>query len=281
MNPEKMFQLRIDTARRGRNQCRAGFQPVPDGQEARHTTFLSARSGCDRRSRQECPRSGRVAAGDRTLLRDLAILVLAIMLVLATGCATSESGSRPARPGAGLAEYRQLVVDLRKAVMASRQSAETLTTTPESKSAVAHARFDESVQRLEVVSLKARARADAMEKRGEAYFEEWAEEIKSETGATKERFTELRQHFDEILKGSRQVRQAFRQFLDGLRGVSTSLGQQPAPAAIEKARPTLTKIASDGRQAEKTLDQLLNTLSAAQTAVTSGPMPSPKSAGGK
>jgi hypothetical protein len=210
-------------------------------------------------------------------LRDLAVVVLAVMLVLATGCATSESGSRQ-RPGAGLAEYRQLVVDLRKAVMVSRQSAETLTTTPESKSAVAHARFDEAAQRLEVVSLKARARADAMEKRGEAYFEEWAEEIKSETGgATKERFAELRQHFDEILKGSRQVRQAFRQFLDGLRGVSTSLGQHPVPAAIEKARPTLTKIISDGRQAEETLDRLLNTLSAAQTAVMSGPIPLPKS----
>ena len=204
-----------------------------------------------------------------------------VLTLFGAGCAMSDSGSRPARPGAGLAEYRQLVVDLRKAVMDSRQSADALTSAPKGKSTAAYARrFDDAVQRLEVVSMKVRARADAMEKRGEAYFQEWEEEIKSETGSVaKERFAELRQHFDEILKGSRQVRQAFRPFLDGLRGVSVSLGQQPAPTAIEKAAPTLTQIVSDGKQAEETMDQLLNTLSAAQTAVKSGPMPPPKSGG--
>jgi hypothetical protein len=205
---------------------------------------------------------------------------LVVLALFAAGCATSDSGSRSARPGAGLAEYRQLVVDLRQAVIASRQSADALTSAPESKSTAAYARFDDAMQRLEVVSMKVRARADAMEKRGEAYFQEWEEEIKSETGSVaKERFAELRQHFDAILKGSRQVRQAFRLFLDGLRGVSASLGLHPVPAAIEKSRPTLMQIVSNGKQAEETMDQLLNTLSAAQTAVKSGPMPPPKSGG--
>ena len=216
----------------------------------------------------------------RLLVLRLEIFPVVVVALLAAGCATSDSGSRPARPGAGLAEYRQLVMDLRKAVIASRQYAEVLTTTPESKSTVAHARFDEAVQRLEVVSMRVRARADAMEKRGEAYFDEWAEDIKSEAGGVaKERFAELRQHFDEILKSSRQVRLAFRPFLDGVRGLTASLGQHPVPDAIEKARPTLTKVVSDGRQAEERMDQLLNTLSAAQLAVRSGPMPPPPSGG--
>jgi hypothetical protein len=242
-------------------------------------TFSSTSRECDRRNGHRFGRAG-PGAEAQTLLHKLSVAALALFVFLISGCATSESGSRPPRPGARLAEYRQLVVDLRKAALASRQSAEALTSAPESKSAAAHARFDEAVQRLEVVSMRVRARADAMEKRGEAYFDEWAEEIKSEAGdAAKERFAELRQHFDEILKGSRQVRQAFRQFLDGLRGVTSSLGQHPVPAAIEKARPTLTKIVSDGKQAEETMDQLLNTLSAAQTAVMSGPMPPPKPEG--
>jgi hypothetical protein len=131
-----------------------------------------------------------------------------------------------------------------------------------------------------------------MEKRGEAYFDEWAEEIKFEVGGpTKERFAELRQHFDEILKGSRKLRQAFRQYLDGLRGVIAAAakaegqrlkaGGTPALSLQTSALPasTLTKVISDGRQAEETMNELLNTLSAAQTAVMSGPMPSPKSGG--
>jgi len=209
---------------------------------------------------------------------------LAFTLVLAGGCATSESGSRPSRPGAGLVEYRSIVAELQKAVAASRQSAQALAAATQNKSVAAYEHFSETVQRLEAGSIKARSRADAMEKRGQAYFEEWAEEITGSTdGASnetaRERFAQLHQHFEKILDDSRQVRQVFRRFLDGLRGVNASLGEHPSPSAVEVVKPALNKVDSDGREVENSLQHLLATLDKAHNAMRSGALPGAKSGG--
>lgn len=212
------------------------------------------------------------------------VLALSLPVLLAVGCATSGAGSHAARPGDGLREYQKLVSGLRKAVAGCVQSTESLANATSKSAAAAHARFNESAQRLEVVSVSARARGDAMEKRGEAYFEEWAEEIagsgdEASRRAAKVRFAELHQHFDGILKESRQVRQDFRRFLDGLRDARVKFGSGPVPAALEKWQPMLAQVVSDGRGAEVAMDQLLNTLKAAEIAVMSGPTPSAKSGG--
>jgi hypothetical protein len=212
-------------------------------------------------------------------------LALSLPVLILAGCATTGAGSRPARPGDGLREYQKLVSDLRKAVVDCVQSSEKLASAAGNKAAAAQARFNDSAQRLEVVSVSARAHADAMEKRGEAYFEEWAEEIagsgdEAARRAAKVRFAELRQHFDGILKDSRQVRQSFRQFLDGLREARARFGSRSVPVATEKWQPTPAQIAADGRHAEVAMDHLLSTLKAAEIAVRSGPVP-PAKPGGK
>jgi hypothetical protein len=145
-------------------------------------------------------------------------------------------------------------------------------------------RFDEALQRLEVASVTARARADAMEQRGMAYFDEWAEEITgagddSARRAAREHLEGLRQHFDAIMKDSREARQAFRTFLEGMRAQRAALGWKPAYAAIEQARPVLDKVAADGRSAEEAFGRLVATLNEAETAVMSASMKSKQ--GGK
>lgn len=214
----------------------------------------------------------------------LASLALIIAVCFAAGCATSGSGSRPPQRGEGLREYQQLVAVLRQAVTASRQSVATLAAVTQGRATTAFAQFDTSLQRLEVVSIKARARADAMEQRGEAYFEEWAEEIsgaadEASRRAAKARFAELHQHFEAILNDSRQVRQAFRPFLEGVRRLRTTLGPGPQLEAIAPVKPMCAQIVSDGQQAGVKLDQLLKTLKSAEAAVMSGPTPLLKQGG--
>jgi hypothetical protein len=214
----------------------------------------------------------------------LASLALIIAVCFAAGCATSGSGSRPPQRGEGLREYQQLVAGLHQAVTASRKSVETLAAATQGRATTAFAQFDTSLQRLEVVSIKARARADAMEQRGEAYFEEWAEEIsgaadEASRRAAKARFAELHQHFEAILNDSRQVRQAFRPYLEGLRRLRTTLGPKPTFATIETAKPEFAPLVSGGRQAEEKMEQLLKTLKTAEAAVMAGPMPPMKSGG--
>ena len=221
------------------------------------------------------------------------LTALVITVVFATGCTTSKSSAVPTRPGDGLREYQRLVRDLRQDVRRTRQTVEALASVSQINSGAAYARlnpgtayarFDRALQRLEVDSIKARARVEAMEKRGEAYFEEWAEEISDTTNeaaqrVAQQRFAELHWHFEAILKDTEHVRQAFRPFLEGLRGSRTRLGQKPTYAAIETAKPDFVQLASAGRQAEESLDQLSATLNAAEAAVMSGPVSSAESRG--
>jgi hypothetical protein len=206
------------------------------------------------------------------------LTALVVTVLFATGCTTSKSSAGATRPGDGLREYQRLVLDLRKDVRMTRQTVEALASVSQKNSGAAYARFDGALQRLEVVSIKARARVEAMEKRGEAYFEEWAEEISDTTNeaarrVAQERFAEFHGHFEAILKDTGHVRQEFRPFLEGLRGLRTKLGQKPMFAAIETAEPDFAQLASVGRQAEESMDQLLKTLKAAEAAVMSGPLP--------
>jgi len=197
------------------------------------------------------------------------LLALSSGLLLVAGCSTTETGSGAARPGDGIREYRRLATDLRKVVTGCVESVEALAKAPEAKATAGHARFDESVHRLEVASIKARARVEAMEKRGEAYFEEWSEEITRSGAADQERFIELRRQFELILSDTRQVRQEFRQFIDGLRGARSKLGPSPTAATITNVKPVLSEIATEGHQVEVALHRLVQTLNVAETAVVS------------
>jgi len=211
-------------------------------------------------------------------------LTLSVCVGFVAGCATSGTGSSAPRRGDGLREFQRLVLDLRKDATSTRQAVEALAAATQKNSAAAYARFDKSLQRLEVVSIKARARVEAMEKRGDAYFQEWAEEISGASDeasrrAAKERFAELHRHFEAILKDTGQVRQAFRPFLEGSRRLRTRLGPGPRFEAVEQAKPMCAEIVSDGGQAGEAMDQLLKTLKTAEAAVMAGPTPLPKPGG--
>ena len=211
-------------------------------------------------------------------------LALSFAALLAAGCATPGTVSNPARPGDGLRAYQRLVLDLRKDATLTRKAVEALGAATQQNSGTTYARFAVSLQRLEVISIKARARVEAMEKRGEAYFEEWTEEISGTAGeearrAAKERFAELHRHFEAILNDTAQVRQKFRPYLERLRELRTKLGPKPMFAAIESGKPDYAQFASAGRQAEESMSQLLKTLKAAEAAVMAGPTPLPKPGG--
>lgn len=216
----------------------------------------------------------------------IALLALAVTLCFTTGCVTAKPDSRAPRRGEGVREYERLVSGWRKAVTNSRRAVEALAVEPLIDSTTTATRFDHALQRLEVDSIQARARADALEKRGEAYFDEWAEEISSAgDGASQQaaqaRFAELHEHFQRILQQSQQLRQDFRKFLEELRGLRTELGPKPAPTAVLHLQEKLTVMAAHGREVEAVADRLITTLKAAEKAVMAGPAPRPKTGDSK
>ena len=219
----------------------------------------------------------------------LSLMLLLMMASLFTACTTTaplsedplpEPPSAPPKPGAGLKEYQQLMLGLREATLTSRQAVGALAMTSTEHFPEAYKKFLSSIERLEVTSIEARSRVEAMEKRGEAYFEEWADELSTlpdekARGVGEEQLGQLRQHYIFILGDSRQVREEFRKFLDGLRSVRAGMAKNPSRAMVEQVQPPARQVVSDGIRAGQAMDRLITRLRTAQTAVEyiGGPAP--------
>ncbi len=101
-----------------------------------------------------------------TPFADAARWVGPLTLAALTACATHRAGPTT-KPGSGVAEYRQIVVFSLHSIDMTLASLERLTIEPNRKSFDA---FNERVHQREVDSVGVRARAQAMEARGDAYF---------------------------------------------------------------------------------------------------------------
>ena len=205
-------------------------------------------------------------------------VVGAIALLVVAGCATMNSDSDLPRPGDGVREYRRHVADFRSALAECVRAVEKLATSTEKSSASAHARVQSSAQWLEIVSIKARARADALEARGEEYFSEWVEEACASTdeasrAATRARFEGLRAQFASVRTDSREVRESSRRFFGYLRQWRAMLGSAPPAAGLEKARTEFAPAAAAGRAALESVNQLLETLATAEATVMEATKP--------
>ena len=198
-------------------------------------------------------------------------LVLALVFGwLAGGCASPSGGSSAPKPGSGIAEYRQVAREAHRSVAAVVDSLEALasySTTSSSRPALA--RFDRAFNGLEVTSVKARARAEAIIARGQAYFDEWKENLAGVTNQTAaraetERYARLFEHFEHVRQASSEVREAFRPFMARLRDFRAGLDKAPNPADNEASRSEFDGLTAGGRRVLQTLESVAAALDAAE-----------------
>jgi hypothetical protein len=201
-------------------------------------------------------------------------LVLAATVVLETGCANTGVSRQANEAGAGVAEFRQVVFKVRIALSATLTALDQLTVDADGNLRTAFRRFDESLHQLEVDSVQARARADAIRARGDAYFEEWEEQLSGagndQSGqAALERRAQLRRTFGEIRRTSQQAREEFKPFLSNLRDLRVVLGNDLSLTGIDAAKVLILKTQADGRRVERALDEVLAELNSVAAAVKS------------
>ncbi len=202
-------------------------------------------------------------------------LLLAAATLLAAGCATEES-SRPApQPGEGLAEHRQLLRRASQAIAQARScldrvSAQTNPCPPRLVAALA-----EQVQDLQVKSLKVRSRWQAMQARGEAYFEHWQESLarvkdpKVRELAAGHR-AELQQSFARLKANAQQAREAFNPFLAGLRSLQLALEKDPGSLRTESNQQLLQTTRDQGGRVEEALAALRREIDSMAALLTPG-----------
>ena len=189
---------------------------------------------------------------------------------LAGGCASPSGGSSAPQPGSGIAEYRQVAREAHRSVAAVVDSLEALprNCTPASTRPDLD-RFDRAFNRLEVTSVKARARAEAIIARGQAYFDEWKEHLAGVTNqpaarAEMERYAQLFEHFDHVRQRSSEVREAFRPFMERLRDFRAGLDKAPTPPDNEASRSELDALTAGGRRVLQTLESVAAALDDAE-----------------
>jgi hypothetical protein len=175
-------------------------------------------------------------------------LLLLGALVLASGCASKQQATEKIRPGSRIPEYRQVTVGAEKAVEAALASLTAVSAQTNQFPPEVLTSFAVQVRRLQVESVQVRARTEAMQARGDEYFNDWqkhlaeVEDPQMRALVEKER-PALQQSFEKIKALSREGREAFQPFIASLRQVrnaleknTDSVATQPVQTSIQTAR---------------------------------------------
>lgn len=205
-----------------------------------------------------------------TAFTSLLMLSLAFGWV-AGGCATSSSGSSAPKPGRGIAEYREVAREAHRAVTAAVKSLEALAQS-QAQTPLQHPAlpsFDRAFHQLELVSVRTRARAEAIMARGQAYFEEWKENLSGITNRAKaqaetERYACLLDHFGNVRERSAKVREEFRPFMTTLREFRARLDQPVGAAGGELSRQELDGMTASGQRVLQALEAVSTALNEAE-----------------
>ena len=194
------------------------------------------------------------------------VLFAGVALGWLAGCATPDLTASMPRPGSGVQEYRQLTGESVTAVLTALQWLEQISAQPGRCPPRLVSGFAKQVERLEVNSIRVRARAQAIRARGDAYFEAW-------TGGSNqlnavpprpapEHLARLRENFTRIKQTSQGAGETFRPFFNGLRNLRSELEADPGVIETEKARALIRSTRERGLQVLQKLGALEDELQA-------------------
>ena len=186
----------------------------------------------------------------------------AAVVAALTGCATTETGPNAPTPRADFIEYRQIVVQSMVLMDATLRSLDEISVQAHRDPRPAYEAFAKAVHRIEVDSIKMRARTQAMRARGDAYFEHWEEylaTVKSEQvrKLAEEHRPELKQSFEQVHLAAQQVREGFRPFLSDLQKLRAVLEADPTLGHIDAQKGLILAAKDKGRQVQQGLDRIL------------------------
>ncbi len=195
--------------------------------------------------------------------------------VLLAGCATKETARQAPQPREGLAEHRELLHHASKAMTHALSCLDQVGSQPDRCPPRLVAALGDEVQELQVKSFKVRSRWQAMQARGEVYFEHWQESLahvkdpRVRELAEKHR-PELQESFTRIKISAQQARDAFNPFLSGLRTLKIALENDAGSVRTEANRQLIRVTRDQGEQVEKALTALRQEMDAMAVLLTPG-----------
>jgi len=209
-------------------------------------------------------------AGIRNTIRPRRWLPAAAVVAALIGCATTETATKTPTPRDDFNEYRKTVIEGMSLTDVTLHALDEISMQARRDPRPAYQAFAKAVHRIEVDSVKMRARTQAMRARGDAYFAHWQEflatvnneEVRKLAAAHQ---SELKQSFDRVHLASQQVREVFRPFLNDLQKLRAVLETDPSLARIDSQKNLILAAKDKGRQVQQGLDRILaemNTMTA-------------------
>ena len=198
------------------------------------------------------------------------LLFLPVLVWFAVGCASSSSRSSAPKPGSGIAEYRQVVRDAHRGVASVVDSLEGLLRSFTPPATVAGLdRFDRALHQLELTSVRTRSRAEAIIARGQAYFDEWKENLSGITNSATAhdetaRYGRLVGYFEGVRNRSGEVREEFRLFMARLREFRARLDKPAGAPATASVQQDLGELTASGQRVLQALESVSTALDEAE-----------------
>ncbi len=181
-------------------------------------------------------------------------------VLLAVGCASQTNGkttSKP-RPGSRIAEYRQATGKAQKAVDTALEVLATVSTQSNGCPPNVLSNFSAEVRQLQVGSVQMRARTEAMQARGDAYFQHWRQNMEQVQDPQVRALAEqnkphLQQSFDQIKQLSQEGRAAFQPFITALRKLRNALEKDPQSLTRAEAQNWVSSARENGERVRQCL----------------------------
>jgi hypothetical protein len=206
--------------------------------------------------------------------RLLALAAMAATGLLLGGSSAGAAGYKLAdKVGAGIADFRDEIVDVKRAVDVTMASLDKIVTQATVDPRKAFKAFDSSVPKIDSAAAKAKKRGEDMKASGKKYFEAWEKEIASVNDPdvrklAEERRAKLQASFGNIKTTMEPARDQFNTWLADLKDLQKYLSQDLTIGGIDAAKQLIAKSKKNGVAVQQLLDTAtaeLNTLVATIT----------------
>ncbi len=206
--------------------------------------------------------------------RVFACVAAAAAGVLVGGSSASAAGYKLAdKVGSGIAEFRDEIVDVKKAVDVTMAALDKIVAQATTDPRKAFKAFDDSVPKIDSAASKAKKRAEDMKASGRKYFETWEKDLAGVNDPdirklAEERKTKLQASFGAIKTAMEPARDQFNPWLADLKDLQKYLGQDLTVGGIDAAKELIAKSKKEGVEVQQTLDRVIAELNTVVATIT-------------
>jgi hypothetical protein len=175
--------------------------------------------------------------------------------------------------GAGIAEFRDEIVDVKKAVDTTLAALDKIVADATVDPRKAFKAFDKSVPEIDSAAAKAKRRAEEMKEKGKKYFDTWEKDLGGVNDPdirklAEERKAKLQAAFGNIKTTMEPARDQFNAWLSPLKDLQKLLGQDLTISGIDAAKELIAKSKKEGTAVQQSLDTVIAELNTVVAAIT-------------